>query len=163
MNNKNKIVYSTAWHVESAKKNIKWRHIIWLHLWLHSQLFTFEVNSQYRNVKKTIIWVITFKLTMSGQPVQDSDINCSSESDQILLQQFLESSATDHLGEPGILRTFWTNKRQLAPTGAQEMLIFNPYHRPLMGQVFFSILDSLSGERAEGGDMSHLKVVIWVI
>ncbi len=43
---------------------------------------------------------------MSGQPVQDSDINCSSESDQILLQQFLESSATDHLEEPGILRTF---------------------------------------------------------
>ena len=43
---------------------------------------------------------------MSGNPVKDSDINSSSESDQLLLQQFLESSNTDHLEKPGILNTF---------------------------------------------------------
>lgn len=42
---------------------------------------------------------------MSGNPVKDSDINSSSESDQLLLQQFLESSVTDHLEKPGILNT----------------------------------------------------------
>lgn len=52
--------------------------------------------------------MITIKyelLTMSGNPVKDSDINSSSESDQLLLQQFLESSVTDHLEKPGILNT----------------------------------------------------------
>ena len=64
-------------------------------------------------------------LTMSGQSGKDSDINSSSESDQLLLQQFLESSVTEHLEKPGILNTFCSGfKSFLAPTGGQEMLIF---------------------------------------
>ena len=69
----------------------------------------------------------------------------------------------------------------LAPTGAQEVLIFVPYHRLLRTisppsstlftisppsdwrDKFLSISDSLKGKWAEGGDLSHLKVVIWVI
>ena len=56
----------------------------------------------------------------------------------------------------------------LAPTGAQEVLIFVPYHRLLhklspyhcllMGQVSFNLI--FTYESSKGGDMSHLKVVI---